>query len=56
MSDAERDTFIAAIVHALFNSALTAFAGDGFDPAGAQAVDLGCGDGTETAALLAQGW
>ncbi|MFN8466411.1 MAG: methyltransferase domain-containing protein [Caldilineaceae bacterium] len=41
---------------ALFTVALTAFAGDGFDPAGAQAVDLGCGDGTETAALLAQGW
>lgn len=40
----------------LFTAALAAFAADGFDPSGAQAVDLGCGDGTETLALLAQGW
>jgi tellurite methyltransferase len=40
----------------LFLAAVAAFAADGFDPTGAQAIDLGCGDGTETAALLAQGW
>lgn len=41
---------------ALFLAALTAFDADGFDPEGAQAVDLGCGDGTETMALLVRGW
>lgn len=41
---------------ALFLTALAAFAADGFDPEGAQAVDLGCGDGTETMALLVRGW
>jgi tellurite methyltransferase len=41
---------------ALFLAALAAFDADGFDPAGAQAVDLGCGDGTETMALLSRGW
>ena len=40
----------------LFVAALAAFETDSFDPAGAQAVDLGCGDGTETLALLAKGW
>ena len=40
----------------LFLAALAAFEADGFEPAGAQAVDLGCGDGTETMALLARGW
>jgi tellurite methyltransferase len=40
----------------LFLAALAAFEADGFDPSGAQAVDLGCGDGTETMALLARGW
>jgi SAM-dependent methyltransferase len=41
---------------ALFLVALAAFEADGFDPAGGQAIDLGCGDGTETMALLARGW
>jgi tellurite methyltransferase len=41
---------------ALFLAALAAFEADGFDTAGGQAVDLGCGDGTETMALLARGW
>lgn len=41
---------------ALFRAALAAFEADGFDPSGCQAVDLGCGDGTETLALLARGW
>lgn len=41
---------------ALFLAALAAFEPDGFNPAGRQAIDLGCGDGTETMALLARGW
>lgn len=41
---------------ALFLAALAAFAAEGFEPSGAQAVDLGCGDGTETLALLERGW
>jgi trans-aconitate methyltransferase len=40
----------------LFVAALAAFETDGFDVAGAQAIDLGCGDGSETLALLAKGW
>jgi tellurite methyltransferase len=40
----------------LFLTALAAFQADGFDAAGALAIDLGCGDGTETLALLAKGW
>lgn len=41
---------------ALFLAAIAAFEVDDFDPAGGFAVDLGCGDGTETMALLARGW
>lgn len=40
----------------VFVAALATFAAEGFEPAAAQAVDLGCGDGTETLALLEQGW
>jgi trans-aconitate methyltransferase len=39
-----------------FLAALAAFEADGFDQTSGQAVDLGCGDGTETMALLARGW
>lgn len=40
----------------LFLAVLAAFEADGFDPSVGQVVDLGCGDGTETLALLARGW
>lgn len=40
----------------LFLAALAAFEADGFEPSGGQAIDLGCGDGTETMVLLARGW
>jgi SAM-dependent methyltransferase len=38
----------------LFRAARAAFAGP--PPAAAQAIDYGCGDGTEALALLADGW
>jgi SAM-dependent methyltransferase len=40
----------------LFLSALATFEAANFVAPGALAVDLGCGDGTETMALLAAGW
>jgi SAM-dependent methyltransferase len=41
---------------ALFLDMLALFEAEGVDPADAQAVDLGCGDGVETALLLEKGW
>ena len=41
---------------ALFLEMLAMFKAAGFNPSGAQAVDLGCGDGIETALLLQEGW
>jgi SAM-dependent methyltransferase len=40
----------------IFTTALAAFRATSHNPVGAYAIDLGCGDGTETIALLAAGW
>lgn len=60
MSDTRWEQYYKAVAgrapRALFLKALAMFEANRFAPGAAQAIDLGCGDGTETVTLLAQGW